>query len=194
MSLVKDIILSIAAIITAVVAIKGLKIWRRQLKGTTEYQIALKLLEKVYRLQDAIRIARFAFVSLGELSQRPCNPEEDQREQHVRDEWFAFSKRLEVVDKAKTDLKLVNFEAMALWNDSETAYIQTLIQKTHQLYSSIHLFFSMQLERNRDESINKIINKHRFIVYGDDSDEDKYAKEVDEIIKSIEAKFRKYVN
>jgi len=68
--IIKEILVSIAAITTAVVAIKGLRLWRSQLKGTTKYQVSQKLLEKTYKLQDALRLARGAWMSVGELSQR----------------------------------------------------------------------------------------------------------------------------
>ena len=45
----KEIILTIAAIIGVVVAFVGLRTWRKQLKGNTEYELARRFLHSVYR-------------------------------------------------------------------------------------------------------------------------------------------------
>ena len=39
-SIIKDLLLSIAAIVTMFVALYGLNAWRKELKGKTEYEIA----------------------------------------------------------------------------------------------------------------------------------------------------------
>ncbi len=53
-SVVKDIVLSGAAITGAVVAVKGLGTWQRQLKGQSEYELSRRILVTVFKYRDAI--------------------------------------------------------------------------------------------------------------------------------------------
>jgi hypothetical protein len=57
----REIIVSISALVAAVVAFLGINAWRRQLKGTTEYQGALKVLQALYALREAVIEARSRF-------------------------------------------------------------------------------------------------------------------------------------
>ena len=52
LTIVKDLFVVAAALIASYAAIRGLEIWRSQLKGTTEYQMSTEILEKSYKLQD----------------------------------------------------------------------------------------------------------------------------------------------
>ena len=66
-TLLKDIITSLAALTAAIVAVLGLKAWKKQLKGKTEYEMAKSLLEAVYKLKREIEIARNFMVLAGEI-------------------------------------------------------------------------------------------------------------------------------
>ena len=75
--IIKDAVLTGAAIIAGYVGLKGLGTWRRQLKGNTEYELAKSLLKAVYELREAIVSARFpGMIYLRE----PDMPEEKLKE------------------------------------------------------------------------------------------------------------------
>jgi len=63
----KDVILAGAAIVGACVAIRGLSTWNRQLKGSTEYDLARRLLKLIYRLRDAINQVRSSLMWAYEM-------------------------------------------------------------------------------------------------------------------------------
>ena len=54
----RDITVSLSALGAALFAILGVNAWRRQLKGTTEYQIALRALKEVYAVRESVLEAR----------------------------------------------------------------------------------------------------------------------------------------
>jgi hypothetical protein len=60
--IIKDAVLTGAAIVAGYVGLRGLGTWRRQLKGNTEYELAKSLLKAVYELREAIVSARFPFM------------------------------------------------------------------------------------------------------------------------------------
>ena len=64
----KDILIKIiAAATTAVVAVKGLRSWSRELKGKAEFETARSLALATYKLRDALRECRSPFYDNSEL-------------------------------------------------------------------------------------------------------------------------------
>ena len=67
-SIAKDVITAGAAITAAVVAVKGLRAWKKQLRGKTDYELARRCLKAVYRVRDAIRMVRNPLQSSEEIA------------------------------------------------------------------------------------------------------------------------------
>src|SRR5207247_1959681 len=57
----RDLMVSLSALVASILAFLGLDAWRRQLRWTTEYQIALKTLKAIYALRESITEARGRF-------------------------------------------------------------------------------------------------------------------------------------
>jgi hypothetical protein len=64
---VKDVATAGAAIVAAVVAVLGLRAWRRQLRGQTQYELARRLLRAVYRVRDEIQGVRNPVIMASEF-------------------------------------------------------------------------------------------------------------------------------
>ena len=64
----KDAYLSIAAAIAILVSILGLRTWKKQLRGKTEYELARRLLRATYKARDAIQDVRHPFIWEAEIS------------------------------------------------------------------------------------------------------------------------------
>lgn len=69
-----DLVLSSAAITGAVVAVKGLGTWQRQLKGQSEYELSRRILVSVFKYRDAINGVRNPVMWAYEM---PSPPEEE---------------------------------------------------------------------------------------------------------------------
>lgn len=63
----KEIVITLTAITGAIVAIWGLRTWKAQIKGKTEYDLARRLLKAIYEVRESIRIIRAPFISSGEI-------------------------------------------------------------------------------------------------------------------------------
>ena len=77
------IVVALTTIVGVVLAWRGLKTWRDELSGRTEYELARQLLTGVYNVRDAIRWLRTAAVTqseyadrLGHDPNRPGNPDD----------------------------------------------------------------------------------------------------------------------
>ena len=73
-TLLKDLVLSGAAITGAVVAVKGLGTWQHQLKGQSEYELSRRILVSVFKYRDAINGVRHPAMWAYEM---PSPPEEE---------------------------------------------------------------------------------------------------------------------
>src|SRR5689334_8252445 len=67
-SLVRDILTCCAALFAAGIAFLGLRTWRAQLKGKTEFELAQRLLQSVYKVRQAIAVVRHPWMSVAEES------------------------------------------------------------------------------------------------------------------------------
>jgi hypothetical protein len=57
-TMIKDLCLAGAGVTTAIVAVKGLQSWRRQLRGKSEYDVARDLIKATYRLREVVKVYR----------------------------------------------------------------------------------------------------------------------------------------
>jgi hypothetical protein len=58
MAALRELVLIAASSIAAVVALLGLRTWKKQLKGRTDYELARRLLKSAYAVRDALQIVR----------------------------------------------------------------------------------------------------------------------------------------
>ncbi|GIV46059.1 MAG: hypothetical protein KatS3mg036_0877 [Ignavibacterium sp.] len=115
-STIKDIILLLVAIIGASSAIIGLKTWRKQLKGNTEYQLARRLMIAVYKSRDYVKLVRNPFMDGGEISQAFKEKNEDvphhqDAKYGVKVDRAVYSMRWNKLNEALSELKIELLEA-----------------------------------------------------------------------------------
>ena len=113
----RDVIVSGSAAVAAIVALRGLGVWRQQQKGKVEYDLARKLLTNTYRLRDAVAIVRAPFISAAEMDSPPAESEYAKTPSGMRyhQEATAYQKRFAFVDEAKATLRGDLLEAEILW-------------------------------------------------------------------------------
>lgn len=63
----RDVIVSLAVIVTAIVACIGINTWRAEESGKADFDLARRLGTAVYRFRDALALARRPFVATGEF-------------------------------------------------------------------------------------------------------------------------------
>jgi len=195
LSTIKDILVALAAIIAAIVAIKGLKAWRNQLRGVNEYKLSEEILEKTYKLEDAIRSARNPWMSAGEISQRAREEKitetETPQERDARNEAYALWKRTEPMFEAISELKLSKFKAKALWGKEAIADINSIIYKAHKLRNAQDIYY--RIKTSHSNKGQDLLDKYFKIIYEMPEGKDDFWKDIESIIQKIENRFRKYL-
>lgn len=115
-SAVSDAILALAGVVTAGVAIYGVKSWARELRGRATFEVARALARATYKLRESIRQARSPLIRGYEFPEDyvhaavKSNPESEARAYaHI------FTQRLAPVWVAYEEFDAQTLEAEALW-------------------------------------------------------------------------------
>ncbi|MBM3358681.1 MAG: hypothetical protein FJY54_13270 [Betaproteobacteria bacterium] len=189
-SVAKDIIVSVAAIVTASVAAYGINKWRRELSGKAHYDAAHGLLKATYKLRDAIAGARSPLILAGEFPSgyggamaKPSNDEEAQAYAYVyRNRWKPIWDALEIYDSAA-------LEAEAVWGDpvkSSTERFRRCLN-TLQTSNDFHVDYVRSGGTNLDRDFTK---KVRADISASRGSDDPLSQEIRDSIAAIEAQVK----
>lgn len=111
---IKDTCLSIAAITTVIVAISGLKSWRKELRGKADFEVARGLIRATYKLRDEITYSRSPFTSANEFPEG-YDPLNKTAEKEAEAWAFVFTNRWKPISDAVQEFEAQILEAEALW-------------------------------------------------------------------------------
>ena len=105
LNIIKDIVTIIAALATVTIAALGLYTWKRQLKGTKRFDIALEAMLETRLLQDSIAFFRAPFISAGEAidvfkEQEGKDPDFLNREENDKANDYAMAARWRSISAA----------------------------------------------------------------------------------------------
>lgn len=191
-TLLKDLLLSGAAITGAIVAVKGLGTWQRQLKGQSEYELSRRILVSVFKYRDAINGVRHPAMWDYEM---PSPPEEETAKMSREQLRFygtskAYQARWNKVQTERTTLYADLLEAEAIWGTDIKELFKEVFNLEHELFTRIRHYVEL-INPDTDEAskvaIRNIDKKNRDIMYDNLSDEpDEYKQDLVSAIEKIE--------
>ncbi|MCK2045595.1 MULTISPECIES: hypothetical protein [Chromohalobacter] len=114
-SIAKEVLVSIAAATTAIVAVLGLRSWSRELRGRTQFEVARQLIRATYRVRDELRYCRTPFIQGAEFPADYPAVEGATPEQEAKAWAHIYQNRWEPVRDALRELDAQLLEAEALW-------------------------------------------------------------------------------
>ncbi len=142
-TLLKDIILSIAAITTSIVAIVGLTSWKREMKGSADFDVARAFIRSAYKLRDELRMARSPFYSNAEYPEGYSDNLMEQSPQDAAKAWaYAFQNRWKPVSEAVLEFEAQAIEAEVLWGGDIKTHANELKQCAYNLRAAMEAFVS----------------------------------------------------
>jgi hypothetical protein len=184
LTILKDIILILTALTTAIVAIFGITKWRSEFKGKTYFEVSFKFLKSVYKLRDNFLALRANFISINELLPN----DNDIKNYEYENRRFVINNRLKPFNEAYNEFNSILPEIEALFG-------KEFKKKCVQIGHVIFLY-----ENNLNEYMQlygKTNNMEHFAELGNgvfmQSKDDKYKTELDEIISSIETEISKHI-
>lgn len=144
----RDLMVGLSAVAATLLAFTGVNAWRRQLKGTAEYQVARKALNAVYAVREALIETRGRFTFPVEWAGRA--PEASGREEFdVLIAAQSYRERLARLGRARAELHLVQQEALALWSEPAKEALEELFGTLDELYATYDQYFEIELLRAR---------------------------------------------
>lgn len=193
-TVIKDILLAIAAITTATVAITGLRNWSKELKGKAYFDLARRLMMATYKVRDQLQYGRNPFTSAGEFPEDydPRKRAEDNKQE--AEAWaYVFNNRWKPIVDAVQELEVNALEAEALWGREIKNKLFGLRSCTLKLRSSMNSYVSRIASHGGDLTKSSIaINEDVFVKYnGDDELSINISKAVENIEKEVLPHIRK---
>ncbi|WP_057833224.1 hypothetical protein [Colwellia sp. TT2012] len=140
-SLTKDIIIILAAIITARIATQGLQTWSRELRGKADFEVARNLIRSMYKLRDELKYCRSPWVQLAEFPS-DFDSKNKTSDSEANAYAYIYKKRWKPVS-----IHLQEFEAQAL--EGEALWGSDFKPKTDEL---------RQCARNLQVSFDAMVN------------------------------------
>ena len=194
MSIVKDAVVAIAAAFGAVFAGMGLKAWKRQLTGKTDYELARGILRRALEVRRAIEEARDPSITGGEIeAAKEHLKTEGIADQRAAGTVAAYNVRYGKVVTAWFQLYEKMIEAEVSWGVSVKAAKDPLEACVKELRHAIWSHNDMITGRRRNPTPDQM-QKADDVVYSlKDEDRDGFARKVNEAVKVIEDLVRPHI-
>jgi len=143
----KDVVVAIAAIVTATVACIGISKWRAEESGKADFDLARRLGTAVYRFRDAIAAARRPLVAAGEFPDGvPSAADKSEAEAYAH----VFNQRFRDVQTSGTDLLALRNEAEALWGKDILSKLEALLRHGSTLHLAMEAYVSDKASHGAD--------------------------------------------
>lgn len=185
--ILQDIVIAAAAVTGAIVAVAGLKTWKRQLRGRAEYELARRLLKAAYELRDSIVSFRRPMMwveemsaALAETGRAPDNLKGSRR--------AVYEVRWNAVLRPASDLKVGELEGEVLWGQSFKVAVAPLDKCLAQLSVALTEFLRYSEMADLAESQRAVLRKYEEVVYDQSKadDPDAFGKKLNQAIGALE--------
>ena len=191
-SLISNIAVSIAAIF----GIYGIWQWQRELIGTSKFELARKMMKSALQFRDEFEFVRSPHTFGNESTEREIIQNEAQGETHLRNEYFARSKRLQKLQIKVRELQEYSWEAEVLLSKSDARSIDPLMDAYKSISIAINGYFYEQINYGSRDSHyfqrnQERLNKLHETIYSTGGDE--LGKSVHEAVERLISELRKYV-
>lgn len=139
LKILKDIITIIAACSAIFIGFSGLSSWKKQLKGTAEYNLSKRLITGLYSYRDAIKHVRNPALYNHEREM----PSQEQVKTMSKDEidFYGYSKayqnRWNKVDEAKKQFYADRLEGEAIWGKEFIDLFKPIPELENELFSAL---------------------------------------------------------
>jgi hypothetical protein len=192
---INDQLTSLAAIVAAVLAYAGLKTWRLQLKGTSEYTLAKEVLKAVFRVREGFKHVRNPAI-FGYEYPESMLAENGYLKDECRAEGTAhvYQERFKVLNEAFKLLEDHSLDAQVEWGAKFSTLIMPLRKLRAELLVTLQDYVHAMKPgvRARRTSLDEKREERSVMYYlGEDASEhDKFTPEINKAILAYETELR----
>lgn len=183
-SITKDVVSIVGTIGALTVGGLGLFTWRRQLRGTSEYEVAKKAILKTYEVQQALQSVRNPMLYLSK--------EEVEAGRRLEEEQRIYSERMTYLNEKWAELQTIRLEAKVIWGKEAQDSFNEIQQRIGDLRGAIWLHFWMKGAyagpgATVDNSPERVRENDKIVYFT--SEEDEFSQQVAESTANVEKFF-----
>jgi hypothetical protein len=193
----KEQIVSISAVIGVFIAVSGLRTWRKELKGKSEYQKAKDVLKAVYRVRNGFMIVRSPGIYAYEYPKEMLNDSGYLKSEcEYEGTLHVYQTRMKFLEDAFRDLEDQTLEAQVEWGKEFQNVIIPLRKCRGELVIAIQDFLESKKVGRMHESTSEERKDRRSKLYyvGENFELDSFTPEINTAIESFEKKLRPHIN
>jgi hypothetical protein len=185
---------AIAIILACFAAISGISAWKREFIGKRRIEIAEGMLEKFYKVRDAVAIIRSPFGHSGEGKGREANEHETVEHKQLLDQAYVVYERYEKQKDVFLEFNIMKYKFMASFGSEH----EEIFTRTNKIINSIFISARMlgqhywprqgrvpmtgeEFKKHLDE-----MHKHERVFWDHLDDGDEIRKELANILTMIE--------
>ncbi|MDH4395253.1 MAG: hypothetical protein QE278_06220 [Limnobacter sp.] len=185
LGLTKDVFAIIGTLGALVIGGLGLSTWRRQLHGTSKFQVAKNILITTYQIQDAIQAVRSPMLFLRK--------EEVEAGRSLDEEQRIYSERLTSLYEKRSELRALALEARAIWGTEVTDCFQPIQDLIGTLRAEIWLHFWLKGAyagpgAQVDRSPERVEANDKIVYYVNDKDE--FTQKIQSAVDGVEKMYK----
>ena len=180
-SLTKDAFSILGTIGALIIGTLGLTTWRRQLRGTSEYELAKKAIFKAYEIQQALQTVRNPMLHLSK--------EEIEAGRRLEEEQRIYNERMSLLNEKWAELQTIRLETKVVWSDDAHNSFNEIQQRIGDLKGAIWLHFWMKGAYAGpgavvDKNPKRVIENNKVVYFV--SDDDEFSMKITESISKVE--------
>lgn len=185
MEIIKDIATITAALIGSWVAISGLYTWKKQIKGSKEFEIAHNLNLAILKMREAIKHVRNPAIWPSEShraikSTKEKYPDKSEEEIKKNENSYVYEMRWQKITDAYIEAEAHLLAAEAIWGQEVVNLVKPLNKKVRELNISLNQFFVPELRTKDISIVDSIIYDQ-----SSETEEDSFSSEISRIIKAL---------
>ncbi len=183
-SLTKDVVSIVGTVGALTIGGLGLFTWRRQLRGTSEYEIAKKAILKTYEVQQALQSVRNPMLYLSK--------EEVEAGRRLEEEQRIYSERMTYLNEKWAELQTIRLEAKVIWGEEAQDSFNEIQQRIGDVRGAIWLHFWMKGAyagpgATVDNSPERVRENDKIVYFT--SEEDEFSQQIAESTANVEKFF-----
>ncbi|MCR9104476.1 hypothetical protein [Marinobacterium weihaiense] len=183
-SLTKDVVSIVGTIGALIIGGLGLFTWSRQLRGTSEYEVAKKAILNTYEVQQALQSVRNPMLYLSK--------EEVEAGRRLEEEQRIYSERMTYLNEKWAELQTVRLEAKVIWGNEAQDSFNEIQQRIGDLRGAIWLHFWMKGAyagpgATVDNSPERVRENDKIVYFT--SEEDDFSQKIAESTAKVEKFF-----
>jgi hypothetical protein len=194
-NIVKNIILSGAAITTGVVALVGLNRWQAELSGKANFDVARQLAKALYTIRNQINYYRSPFISGHEFPEEFQGYDRNKSNQNTGDAFrFVYINRWRPIGDAMKEFDVASLEAEALWGSEVKNEELELRSCIRSLQVDTETYVANKYDGGETLKDDAYRQEIEYAIWNVKEKENKFTKRLNKAISDIEARLRPHLS